>query len=246
MWRNSTVCLVGSSLALLGTGCFVDADDHHGRTHYPPPGGTVVVSNNAAQIAVKWDLAYIDGKFTDCEAADTPTVVLHLEPRQAGPRYTAPFPCEAGGGIATEIAPGIYDIALDLQDARGRTVSTVEHPAVQLFHNTTTDLDEPALLPVQTWDLLWTIGRRGSRALSCDEVGGQMIEFTAQLGGNPPDVYRLPCRDYGAVSTAIVPGDYQVRMILIDHRGFTIGDTGIGRINVNFDAPASLDADFDL
>jgi hypothetical protein len=244
MWRNSTVCLVGSALALLGTGCFVDADHDHGRS-YPPPGGTVVVSG-AGQIAVSWDLAYLDGKFTDCESADTPTVVLHLEPRQAGPRFSAPFSCEAGGGVATNIAPGLYDIALDLQDARGRTVSTVEHPAVELFQNTTTELEEPAVLPVQTWDLLWTIGHRGTRALSCDDVGGRMIEFTAQLGGAPPDVYRLPCSDYGAVSTAIVPGDYQVRMLLIDQRGLAIGDTGVGRVNVTFDAPASLDADFDL
>ena len=38
----------------------------------------------------------------------------------------------------------------------------------------------------------------------------------------------------------------EVRMVLIDNRGLTIGDTGPGRINVTFDAPASLDADFDL
>jgi hypothetical protein len=242
MWRNSTVWLAGSTLVLLGTGCVVYDDDPYGHGH---SGDHVVVSSPAA-LAVDWDLAYIDGKFTDCEAADTPTVVVRLEPRQPGPRFSAPFACQAGGGLVTNVTPGIYDIALDLEDARGRVVSTVEHPAVQLFHNTTTDLEEAAEIPVQTWDLFWTIGRRGSRALSCDEVGGQMIEFTAQRAGSAPDVYRLPCDDYGAISTAIVPGDYQVRMLLIDHRGLTIGDTGPGRIDVGFDAPASLDADFDL
>ena len=244
MWRNSTVCLVGSTLALLGTGCFVgDEDDHH---HGPPPGGTVVVTSSAGSVAVGWDLAYLDGKFTDCEAADTPTVVMRLEPRQPGPRFSAPFACEGGGGLATDITPGIYDLALDLQDPRGRVVSTVEHPPIEVFARTTTELEEAAVIPVQTWDLLWSVGHRGTRALSCDEVGGRMIEFTAQLSGGGADVFRLPCSDYGAVSTAIVPGDYTVRMILIDHRGLTIGDTGPGRINVSFDGPATLDADFDL
>ena len=244
MWRNSTVWLVGSTLALLGTGCFVHEDGEPSGRHHPG-GGTVVVPGPGS-LSVGWDLAYIDGKLTDCEAADTPTVVLRLEPRQAGPRFSAPFPCEAGGGIATGLDPGLYDLTLDLQDARGRVVSSVEHPPVEVFLDTQTRLDEAALIPVQTWDLLWTIGHRGSRALSCDEVGGRMIEFTAQLGGGPADVYRLPCTDYGAVSTAIVPGDYQVRMVLIDQRGLMIGDTGPGRINVNFQDPASLDADFDL
>jgi hypothetical protein len=248
MWRNSTVCLVGVALGLLGTGCFVDDGDPGyggGGGGYHPPPPVVVVSNGAA-LALQWDLAYVDGKAADCESADTPTVNVSLDPTSSGTPYSVAFPCGAGAALATGIGPGEYEVTLDLVDSHGRTVASLTHPPVRLFPDTTTRLGEPALLPVQTWDLGWTIGQRGGRALSCDDVNAASVEFTAQLGGGAPERYLLPCSDYGALTTAILTGSYQVRMLLLDHAGRTIGDTGPGIVNVTMDAPATLDADFDL
>jgi hypothetical protein len=77
-------------------------------------------------------------------------------------------------------------------------------------------------------------------------VNAASVEFTATLAGAAPESYLLPCSDYAALTSAIRPGDYQVRMLLLDHAGRTIGDTGVGLIGVTMDAPAALDADFDL
>jgi hypothetical protein len=244
MWRNSTVCLVGSALVLLGSGCIVHQTSEEHEGYHPPPPPVVVTTS--ARLAFEWDLSYIDGTAADCESADTPTVILRLAPVGPGTPFSASFPCVGGAGLATGIAPGSYGLSLDLQDSRGRIVANLNHPPVQLFADTTTRLGDTAVLPVQTWDLAWTIGHRGSRALSCDEVNAASIQFTAQLGGAPPESYLLPCTDYSALTTAILPGNYQVRMLLLDHANRTIGDTGPGLVTVTMDAPAVLDADFDL
>jgi len=246
MWRMSTVCLVGSALSLLGTGCIVhdNHSTHDGGGYHPPPPPVVVPSG--ARLALQWDLAYLDGKAADCEGADTPSVTVRLDPAPAGTPFSVSFPCEGGAGLATGIAPGRYTVSLDLHDSRGRTVTTLTHPPVDLFSDTTTQLEEPALLPVQTWDLAWTIGHRGPVGLSCNDVNAASVEFTATMSGSPPDKYLLPCSDYGALTTAIMPGQYNVRMLLLDRAGRIIGDTGNGLVTVTMDAPAALDADFDL
>jgi hypothetical protein len=246
MWRNSTVCLVGSVLSLLGTGCIVH-DDHsrHGGGSGNPPPPPVVVADGA-RLALQWDLSYLDGKAADCDSADTPSVNVHLAPAPAGTPFSVTFPCVGGAGLATGIDPGTYEVSIDLVDSRGRTVATLTHPPVRLFAGTTTQLEEPALLPVQTWDLTWAIGHRGATGLSCDDVNAASVEFTATMSGLPPDKYLLPCSDYAAVTTAIMPGTYNVRMLLLDHAGRTIGDTGDGLVKVTMDAPAALDADFGL
>jgi hypothetical protein len=247
MWRNSTVCLLGGVVALAGTGCIVNehAHDSGGGGYHPPPPPAVV--SDGARLSLQWDLAYVDGKPADCETADTPTVNVRLDPASAGTPFSVSFPCGAGAGLATGINPGTYAVSLDLVDSRGRTVTTVTHPPVGLTPGTTTQLEEPALLPVQTWDLTWTIGARGPQGLTCDDVNAASVQFTAQLGGGgPPDSYLLPCSDYRAVTTAIRPGDYQVRMLLLDHAGRTIGDTGPALVTVTMDRPATMDADFNL
>jgi hypothetical protein len=98
--------------------------------------------------------------------------------------------------------------------------------------------------------MLWTIGieqRNGSIAAArCADVGAETVQVVTQLGGEPPETYQLPCDDYGAVTTAIRPGDYQVRMLLLDQRGRPMSDTGFGSFPVTLDRPAVLDADFVL
>jgi hypothetical protein len=242
MWRNCTVCLAG--LSFLGVGCFVDPgpDVHQGGYHDPGP-ATVVVHEPG--LSVGWELAYLDGTLIDCDQADTSTVTLRATPHQPGPAFTASFPCGAGAGTITGLLPGPYDVALDLRDPDGRVVSTVEHPPVDIFPDTVTRLEESAEIPVQVWDLAWHIGRRAGRDLTCGDVGAVSVQFTAQRDGEEPSVYLSPCDDYAATTTAIPPGDYQVRMLLLDARNRPLGDTGPGFVTVRPDSQAALDADFD-
>jgi len=245
MWRNSTVWLVGSALALLGSGCIVNEHvDSGGPGYHSPPPPVAVASG--ARLSVAWDLAYVGGKPADCETADTPTVNIRLDPAPNGTPYAIAFPCEGGAALATGIDPGTYEVSLDLVDTRGRVVASQTHPPVRFFFDTTTQLEEPALLPVQTWDLAWSVGHRGPRELSCEEVGAASVEFSAQFEGETRETYLLPCNDYNALTTAIRPGDYAVRMLLLDRAGRAIGDTGLGLFTVTLDAAAALDADFDL
>jgi hypothetical protein len=244
MWRFSTVYLAG--ITFLSVGCIVDAgpDDYDYSGGYHDPGPPTVVVHEPG-LSVGWDLSYLDGTLTDCDEADTPTVRLRATPHGPGPAFTATFACAAGGGTTTGLTPGVYDIALDLRDPDGRIVSTVEHPAVEIFAGAVTQLDESAVIPVQVWDLVWRIGHRPGHELTCRDVGAVSVQFTAQRGGEEPAVYQFPCDDYGALTTAIPPGNYQVRMLLLDARNRPMGDTGPGEIDVRSDSQASLDADFD-
>lgn len=254
MWRNRTVCLVGITMFLGATGCtFHESDGYRGGRgggqpgpSYPGPGGGGARSGDSG-VAVAWDLAYLDGRFTDCDAADTPTVTLRLTPNAPTAGFEASFPCDDGVGAIVGIPPGDYDVTLDLRDPLGRPVSTLTNPGIRVFGGAVTE-PEAALIPVQTWDLLWTIGieHLSGRvsAATCRDVGAGSVQFTARFDGETPEVYRLPCEDYGAVSTAIRPGDYEVRLILLDYQGRPIGDTGPGYFEVTFDELAELEAEF--
>ena len=261
MWRNRTVCLVGVALSWLAAGCVVEdgSQPSNGRGSrvpdsggYPTPGGGSgpLQPGRDSGLQVRWDLASLDGKLTDCDAADTPTVEMGAVLRSTGARLHASFPCDAGGGIATNLPGGVYDVSLDLLDALGRPVSSLDLPGLPVAEGRVSAAGDVAPFTVQTWDLVWTIGiqlRNGSVATaSCGDVGATSVQFDAQLAGEPPETYRLPCDDYGSVTTAIRPGDYQVRMQLLDRFDRPIGDTGPGASHVSFQAPAQLDADFVL
>jgi hypothetical protein len=199
-------------------------------------------------LSVRWSLAYVDGELIDCDDAGTSSVTLQAEERSTGDRFSVSFPCAAGAGVATRVPPGVYDVSLDLLDAPGRPVSGFSYRGVQVFAGRVTEPDRAAVFPIQTWDLLWTIGianRNGSiTPLTCRDVGAVTIRFVTQLGGELPEAYELPCEDYGALTTAIRAGDYQVRMLALDYRGQAISDTGPGFYEVNLEEPAVLDADF--
>jgi hypothetical protein len=242
MWRNSTVYLAG--ITLLGVGCVVDGGPNVPHGGYRDPGPSTVVVHEAG-LSVGWDLARLDGTLTNCDEADTPTVTLRVTPHAPGPVVTSSFACGAGGGTITGLSPGPYDVALDLRDPDGRIVSTVEHPPVDVLADTVTQLDESAEIPVQAWDLVWHIGHRPGHDLTCGDVGAISIQFTAQRDGDEPATYLFPCDDYAAVTTAIPPGGYQVRMLLLDADNRPVGDTGPGHMDVRSDTQATLDADFD-
>jgi hypothetical protein len=246
MWRNRTVCLVGITL-VLGTGCIVHQNSESTTTGGGSPPPPVLVTGDSA-LRVHWELAYLDGTLTHCEDADTPTVTVRATMR-SGARFVESFPCEIGVGVAV-VPPGLYDVAIDLVDSLGRPVSTLYQTDLRVFDGLVTEPDEVALFPVQTWDLVWTIGvlQRGGRVTpaTCRDVGAATVQFSARLDGEAPEIVELPCESYSAVSPAIRPGDYEVRMLLLDRLGRPLADTGIGVVEVTFDETASLDADFTL
>src|SRR5439155_24556603 len=108
------------------SGCVVDETSRPARGGYHPPsdsggyqppasgGGPGSGSGPVGDsgLSVRWDLSYLDGKASDCDAAGTPTVAMHATQRASGARFNAQFPCAAGGGVATALPSGAYDVPL--------------------------------------------------------------------------------------------------------------------------------------
>jgi hypothetical protein len=250
MWRNCTVWLAGMTMSLGAIGCVVEENDgpSNGYSGGYNPGGPAPVVSGAA-LRIRWDVAFLDGKLTECDVTDTPTVNLEVTLRATGDRFTASFPCEAGGGLVSDLPPGTYDVALDLLDRHNRPVSSLDYPGLPAFTGSVSEPEDVAVFPVQVWDMTWTLAVAtpgGLRTATCGDVGATTVQVSTQRGGEAPEVYTLPCADYGALSTAIRPGNYSARMVLIDGRGRLMADTGPGSFAVTFDAPAFLDADFTL
>jgi hypothetical protein len=254
MWRNRTVCLLGITVAVSAAGCVIqDASDPHGGYGGPPGGGHDTgprIIPGPTGVSVAFELATLDGKLTDCAEVDTPTATLHATLRATGTHFAADFPCEAGAAALEGLPAGLYDVSLDLLDAGGRAVSGFDLPGLQVWDGSVTTPAQAAVIPVQTWDVGWSISVTRPNgllaAVTCADVGATTVEFTAQRSGEAPETYQLSCEDYGVITTAIPPGEYQVRALLLDRRGRLLGDTGVGSVSVGLDAPATLDADFTL
>jgi hypothetical protein len=247
MWRNRTVCLVGITLALGAGGCIVHEDRHvtnnsGGGAHSAPTG--------SAGLSVGWDLAYVDGARVDCGSAGTPTVTVVAQQHATGARYSASFPCDDGVGLMNNLPAGAYDVALDLEDEGGRIVSGMDYDSVVAFAGSVTGPGFIQRFPIQAWDMVWTIAlqqRNGRNVqVACRDVGASTVRFIAQWETDQAEYYDLPCETYGAITTAIRPGDYQVQMLLLDDVGRTLADTDVVGYPVDMNAPAAFDVDFAL
>jgi len=251
MWRNRTVCLLGITLALGAGGCIVHEDHHTTSTGGGGDGGgTHPAPTGLAAFSVGWDLAYVDGAQVDCAAAGTPTVTVVAQQRATGARYSATFPCDDGMGVMDDLPAGTYDVALDLEDQNGRIVSSMDYDGVAAFTNGVTGPGFVQRFRIQAWDMAWTIAvhqHSGSSVqVDCRDVGAATVRFIAQWQGEPAEYYDLPCESYGAITTAIRPGDYQVQMLLLDAQGRTLADTDLVGYPVDMTSPAAFDVDFAL
>jgi hypothetical protein len=76
-------------------------------------------------ISVAWSIINASGQPLSCSQAGATSVALRLQSRTGGtPVFTA-FPCTSSPGTAN-IAPGLYDVAIELHDANGAKLATAE------------------------------------------------------------------------------------------------------------------------
>jgi hypothetical protein len=247
MWPNRTVCLVGITLALqAASGCIAKVNTHDGRGggSYRP------VPTYDSGLSVEWELAYLDGQGVACEGAGTPTVTVVAQQLGSGARTAVSFPCDDQVGVVDGLAPGSYDVSLYLEDEVGRTVSAVDYGGLVVLAGRVTEPAYVTTFPIQAWDVAWTLAiyHRDGRATpaSCGDVGAATVRFITQLGAEAQESYDMGCNSYGAITTAIRPGDYLVQMQLLDRAGRTLADTDIVAFPVTMREPALVDIDFGL
>jgi hypothetical protein len=90
-------------------------------------GGTATVglasSPCPGSISLTWFVTNTSGQFVSCAQVGATSVALRLRSRTGGtPVFTA-FPCAGSPGTAN-VAPGLYDVAIELHDATGRRLAT--------------------------------------------------------------------------------------------------------------------------
>jgi len=74
-------------------------------------------------VSIAWSIANGSGQPSSCFQTRATSVAVRLQNRTGGtPVFTA-FPCNDGAGTAN-IAPGLYDVAIELHDANGATLAT--------------------------------------------------------------------------------------------------------------------------
>jgi len=75
-------------------------------------------------VSIAWSIANGTGQPSSCFQTRATSVALRIQSRTGGtPVFTA-FPCNDGAGTAN-VAPGLYDIAIELHDANGAKLATV-------------------------------------------------------------------------------------------------------------------------
>ena len=74
-------------------------------------------------ISLVWSITSASGQPLSCAQAGATSVALRFQSRTGGtPVFTA-FPCANSPGI-TNVAPGLYDVAIELRNATGTTLAT--------------------------------------------------------------------------------------------------------------------------
>ena len=74
-------------------------------------------------VSLDWSIIGASGQSLTCAQAGATSVALRLQTRTGGtPVFTA-FPCANSLGIAN-VAPGLYDVAIELHDAKGAKLAT--------------------------------------------------------------------------------------------------------------------------
>lgn len=88
-------------------------------------GGTATAATSTCpgSVSLAWSITTSNGRPLTCAQASATHVALRLQSRTGGtPVFTA-FPCASNAGIA-DVAPGLYDVAIELHDASGARLAT--------------------------------------------------------------------------------------------------------------------------
>jgi hypothetical protein len=127
------------------------------------------------------------------------------------------FDCSARTGQTGALAPGRYEIWIDIYDTGNRLVAQSRPQRVDLGMGDERDLVYEISLDHGSFGLGWTISD-GRRVLSCSQVSGSEVWVASALVGANGTTYDdfFRCVDGQAVTPALPLGAYDVSVALVD------------------------------
>jgi hypothetical protein len=214
--------LVALTAFTIGSGCGGSS---------PPP------STNGS-ISLTWSITDQNRDPTTCTQAGARSVALRLRNRANGNVVAAAFPCEGGPGT-TQVAAGVYDIAIELHAADGTTLATApDQTAVGIVANRVKTLT-PVTFAANTKGSL-VISLATSATTNCQPVGTNgagitattitlqivgdgcaPVTFVRSLGGTQRGTYTVNCTSplvttciekNETLTTSLAAGAYLIRV----------------------------------
>jgi hypothetical protein len=175
-------------------------------------------------MSVNWELQYVGStQPVSCAQAGTPTVVLAVMPSGGTPIPTGAT-CDGKTLTTSPLAPGRYDVRIELQNAGGVAVSS-RQGTFDVQTGSRTDLGV-IIFEVQSFQLAWSLTRAG-QPLTCAAAGATTVELTAHLGSGAEATYTFPCADGQGASPAILDGSYLLAIRLLGAGGATLWQTSM-------------------
>lgn len=157
------VLLMTAMLALLGacTG---------GSPPQPPASGTV---------ALAWSIFDTTSQPATCDQVSGRSVALRLRPHVGGNVSATAMPCAPGSGTV-QVAPGVYDIAIELHAADGtRLASAPDQTGISITAGRTTRLTPVRFAATMTFGLVASIATSATTNCQATTSGGAGITGTS-------------------------------------------------------------------
>jgi hypothetical protein len=159
----------GIGLALLATAMLALIGACTGGSPPPPPTGTV---------SLAWSIFDATSQPATCDQVSARSVALRLRPRGSGNTVAAAMPCAPGSGTAP-VAPGIYDIAIELHAADGTRLATAaEQTGITITAGRTTPLTAARFAANMTFRLVASIATSVPTNCQSTASGGAGITGT--------------------------------------------------------------------
>ncbi|WP_428264403.1 hypothetical protein [Haliangium sp.] len=206
MNKPLSICIC---ITLLSAGCVVTAADEDSR------------------VQVSWGLVSGDANSpVGCPPYVT-TVAVVSEPVDDGDGQLGDgdevydlFDCRDGAGSIDVLAPGQYDIWVDLLDQDGYLVAQSGYQRLDLDIGDERALGFDISLDRGSFGLTWSL-TDGERALGCREVKAERVWVASTLLGSDGTSYddMFTCVDGQAVTPGLPLGDYRVSVNLLDQQG---------------------------
>lgn len=160
------LALVVLVAVLISNGC--------GDTPPAPTNGSITLS---------WSITDLGGKPLRCAQVAARSVALRLHARTNGHVIATAFPCEATPGIA-QVAPGVYDVAIELLATDGKTVvaTAPDQTRVAIAAGQVKRL-LPVTFVVSTQGTLPAAATMHCQPVEADDAGGPGTALTPERSG---------------------------------------------------------------
>jgi hypothetical protein len=159
----------GLGLVLLATAVLALIGACTGGSPQPPASGT---------IALAWSIFDTTSQPATCDQVGARSVALRLRPHAGGNVNATAMPCAPGSGAA-QVAPGIYDIAIELHAADGtRLASAPDQTGISITAGRTTRLTPVRFAATMTFGLVASIATSATTNCKATTSGGAGITGT--------------------------------------------------------------------